>query len=440
MAIIIIIANWNTKTNLLVILSNLSFLKNILLISLSAFGGPQGHLLSITKHLVEKNKFLTKAELLNYYSFCSLLPGATSTQLICLIAFRKGGLKLVVPSLLIWISPACLIMLSLSLLLIDHDLIDTAEDIFLFFKPMVVSFMIYASYMAKTVYYKQRSDLLPIILNVIVIISFFKHPFIIPILFIINALYSHYCHSGHFSGTISKFLQRFSFDRRFLLIYILLFTTFGVLSEYSRKFETTNRYYFNIIEHNFRFGSVVYGGGDVLIPLMYEQYISRPTAKVTQRRNPDVLQLKKDELMTGAGIIRLIPGPVFSLTSFTSPYLLKEFDTHKKIIGSLLSSLAIFTPGILILLILIPFWNTLFQNKTFVNLVSGINVTVFSIMIASSVYLLVDLLYVEQDSIIESSVNFILVLSILSLLKTQKLNHAQISFICLVLGLTYHFL
>ena len=300
--------------------------------------------------------------------------------------------------------------------------------------------MIYASYMAKTVYYKQRSDLLPIILNVIVIISFFKHPFIIPILFIINALYSHYRHSGLFSGTINKFLQRFSFDRRFLFIYILLFTTFGVLSEYSRKFETTNRYYFNIIEHNFRFGSVVYGGGDVLIPLMYEQYISRPTAKVTQRRNPDVLQLKKDELMTGAGIIRLIPGPVFSLTSFTSPYLLKEFDTHKKIIGSLLSSLAIFTPGILILLILIPFWNTLFQNKTFVNLVSGINVTVFSIMIASSVYLLVDLLYVEQDSIIESSVNFILVLSILSLLKTQKLNHAQISFICLVLGLTYHFL
>ena len=440
MAIIIIIANWNTKTNLIVILSHLSFLKNILLISLSAFGGPQGHLLSITKHLVEKNKFLTKAELLNYYSFCSFLPGATSTQLICLIAFRMGGLKLVVPSLLIWISPACLIMLSLSLLLINHDLIDTAEDIFLFFKPMVVSFMIYASFMAKTVYYKQRSELLPIILNVIIIITFFKHPFIIPILFIINALYSHNHHSGHFYGTFRKFIQRFSFDRRFLLLYLLLFTTFGVLSEYSRKFETANRYYFNIIEHNFRFGSVVYGGGDVLIPLIYEQYISRPTAKVTQRRNPDVLQLKKDELMTGAGIIRLIPGPVFSLTSFTSPYLLKDFDTNKKIIGSILASLAIFTPGILILLILVPFWNTLFQNKTFANLVSGINITVFSIMLASSIYLFVDLIYVDRHSFADAFVNLLLVLIILYLLKTRMLNHAYISLICLVLGLTYHFL
>jgi len=421
-------------------LSNYTFLKTILFISVSAFGGPQGHLLSLVKYFVDKHKVITKEELLNFYSFCSFLPGATSTQLICLIAYRRGGLRLLLPTFLLWITPACLIMLLLSLFFLSHELLGSTDDIFIFFKPMVVAFMIYATVLAKGYYYKKRTDLLPVIVNVILIISLFKHPFVIPILFIINALYAHYYNSGHFKGSYRKFIARLSIDKRSLTLYISLFLTFGFLSEYSRKFETTNRYYFNIIEHNFRFGSVVYGGGDVLIPLLYEQYISRPTSKLTQRRNPDALQLTKDELLTAAGLIRLVPGPVFSITAFTAPFLLKDFNYSQMIFASILACLAIFIPGILILLTIVPFWKSLYQNNTFSNLFHGINLTVFSIMIASSIYLLFDILFVDRDSYVEVSANFGLVILISGLLLTRKLNHISISFLCLALGLVFHFL
>lgn len=383
---------------------------------------------------------LSREELMNYYSFCSFLPGATTTQLICLLAYRKGGLKLVFPTMFIWISPAFTIATLLAMILLKNDIISSTNRLFFFFKPMVVSFMIYASMKAKSFYFKSSKDLILIFLNVLLIIIFFKHPFIIPMLFIINALYAHYRYYAFYPISLINLFRRFTINYHILILYITIFISFGFLSEYSRKYETKNRYFFNLIEHNFRFGSVVYGGGDVLIPLMYEQYISRPSARITQKRNPDALSLNKDELITAAGVIRLIPGPVFVLTAFTAPYLLKDFDVDQKILGSILSTISLFLPGILILLILAPFWYTLYHNKTFSNIVSGINLTVFSIMIASSIYMSADLLFIYSLTGYESIFNLVMIIALLLIMFFSKLNHTSIAFICLSLGLIYHFL
>jgi len=377
---------------------------------------------------------------MNYYSFCSFLPGATTTQLICLLAYRKGGLKLVFPTMFIWISPAFTIATFLAMILLNNDIISSTNRLFFFFKPMVVSFMIYASMKAKSFYFKSSKDLILIFLNVLLLIIFFKHPFIIPMLFIINALYAHYRYYAFYPISLINLFRRFTINYHILILYITIFISFGFLSEYSRKYETKNRYFYNLIEHNFRFGSVVYGGGDVLIPLMYEQYISRPSARITQKRNPDALSLNKDELITAAGVIRLIPGPVFVLTAFTAPYLLKDFDVDQKILGSILSTISLFLPGILILLILAPFWYTLYHNKTFSNIVSGINLTVFSIMIASSIYMSADLLFIYSLTGYESIFNLVMIIALLLIMFFSKLNHTSIAFICLSLGLIYHFL
>ena len=42
----------------------------------------------------------------------------------------------------------------------------------------------------------------------------------------------------------------------------------GVLSEAARKQQWENRKAFNLFENFYRFGSFVFGGGDVLIPLI----------------------------------------------------------------------------------------------------------------------------------------------------------------------------
>ncbi|HCY90132.1 MAG TPA: chromate transporter, partial [Chitinophagaceae bacterium] len=106
------------------IIRHIPFLKSVLLYTLTAFGGPQGHLGMLLKTFVQKREYVTEDELMEYNSFCQLLPGASSTQLVTLIGYKRGGLPLAILTLLIWITPASILMGALSFLLTyftDHD-------------------------------------------------------------------------------------------------------------------------------------------------------------------------------------------------------------------------------------------------------------------------------------------------------------------------------
>ena len=58
----------------------ISFLKDVLLHSITSFGGPQANLGLLQSRFVNKRKDLTDEELLEYNALCQLLPGASATQ------------------------------------------------------------------------------------------------------------------------------------------------------------------------------------------------------------------------------------------------------------------------------------------------------------------------------------------------------------------------
>ena len=75
-------------------LRHIPFLKNVFLFSITAVGGPQAHVAMMMKFFVHKTPYVTKEELLEYNAFCNLLPGASSTQTVTLIGYKRGGLPL----------------------------------------------------------------------------------------------------------------------------------------------------------------------------------------------------------------------------------------------------------------------------------------------------------------------------------------------------------
>ena len=91
-------------------LRHIPFLKNVFLYSITAVGGPQAHIAMMMKIFVKKTPYVTKEELLEYNAFCNLLPGASSTQTITLIGYKRGGVTLAIMTLLVWIAPACVLM------------------------------------------------------------------------------------------------------------------------------------------------------------------------------------------------------------------------------------------------------------------------------------------------------------------------------------------
>lgn len=70
---------------------HLSFLRAVLLHSFTAFGGPQGHIAMMMRTFVRQTPYVTEMELLEYNAFCQLLPGASSTQTLTLIGYKRGG-------------------------------------------------------------------------------------------------------------------------------------------------------------------------------------------------------------------------------------------------------------------------------------------------------------------------------------------------------------
>src|ERR1700712_29969 len=154
-------------------LRHVPFLKNVFLYSLTAFGGPQAHVAMMMKMFVDKTPYVTKEELLEYNAFCNLLPGASSTQTITLIGYKRGGLPLAILTLLIWISPACFLMGAFSFLLPSIDQQSLHTNIFKYVPSMAVGFLAYASVMAFGVSIRNLITWVIMILCVAATYSFF---------------------------------------------------------------------------------------------------------------------------------------------------------------------------------------------------------------------------------------------------------------------------
>jgi chromate transporter len=175
---------------------------------------------------------------------------------------------------------------------------------------------------------------------------------------------------------------------RNIWLFIAIFALAGILSEASRKNTWTERKSLNLFENFYRFGSIVFGGGDVLLPIMLDQYVVRPDAPRVKIINPNALRMDKEELLTGYGIVRAIPGPVFSIASYSGGVMLKDEGRLKQAMGCLIGSIAIFLPSTLLLFFFFPVWQNLKKYVVVYRALEGIYAVVTGFMLAGAIYLL----------------------------------------------------
>ncbi|MEP7259471.1 MAG: chromate transporter, partial [Flavitalea sp.] len=172
----------------MIFLRHIPFLKSVFLHSITAFGGPQGHYAMMLKTFVHGRHDVTREELMEYNSFCQLLPGASSTQVLTLIGFKRGGIPLALITLLIWILPACLLMSAFSFLIVYTENRTLTGSLFKFVQPMAVGFLVYAS--AKTFGTAVTNPITRIIFVVSAVATYllFKSPWIFPLLILFGGM------------------------------------------------------------------------------------------------------------------------------------------------------------------------------------------------------------------------------------------------------------
>lgn len=411
---------------------HIPFLKSVFLHSVTAFGGPQGHIGMVLKTFVEKRKDLTKEELMEYVSFCQLLPGASSTQTLTLIGYKRGGVKLAVLTLLIWIFPACTIMGGLSFVVGNIGTNNIKPTLFQFIQPMAIGFLAYAAFKAYHISIKNTITQVIMLVALLGTYFLFKTPWIIPALIICGGIATNFSSKRIPTKEVIKPRQ---IRWTNIWLFVLIFVVAGFLSETARKQNWENKKPYNLFENFYRFGSFVFGGGDVLIPLMLDQYVVRPTSERVIKKNPDVIKVERDELLTGAGLVRAIPGPVFSIASFMGGIALKNEGPKIQLLGCLIGSIAIFLPSALLVLFFFPVWQYLKKFVVVLRSLEGINASVVGIMIAATLYLVKDVSIMSYSTI--SYINMAVILGTFLVLQYSKIPPPFIVLFCLLTGLIF---
>lgn len=357
-------------------LRHLPFLRAVLVYSFTAFGGPQGHLGMMMRTFVQNRRDVSEEELLEYNAFCQMLPGPSSTQTVTLIAYKRGGIPLAILALFLWILPAAIIMGAFSYFIYYIDVKDINTNLFKYVQPMSVGFICYAAMkmMKNSV---RHVATWAIMIGCLIVTVFLQFPWVFPMLLVL-------------AGIISNFSNKRIPDAKEkpksinwmnLWIFVGVFLIAGAVSEAARIYSFSHGKIYNLFENFYRFGSIVFGGGQALLPMMLFQFVNRP-----QNLGMAPL-LTNEQLLTGYGMVQAVPGPVFSICSYVGGMVMSQYGPMWQLAGCIVATVAVFLPSTLLLFFLYPVYQNLKQYVVIYRALEGINAAIVGIIWASGIVL-----------------------------------------------------
>ncbi|MEN8696720.1 MAG: chromate transporter [Bacteroidia bacterium] len=369
------------------------FLKDVFTIALSAYGGPNMHLALYQKRLVDEKQYLTTAELLEFYSLCQMLPGPSSTQTLTSIGYKFGGPSLAFLTLLVWILPA-FILLTLSAVFIGVFQ-DQALRYLRFVTPVAVAFVLVAGIkmVQKSINNRQGYLLAGMAFVVTAMLRHpldtvvnMKTPWMFPAVLLVGGVFSYF----DFKGTVQRHEPiKVKFPWTSLIAFFGVFILAGVLVSV-----TDNRLAL-LFENCYRFGSLVFGGGNVLIPMMLEQFVNHNA------------YMSSEQFINGVGLVQAIPGPIFTIASYTGATAMQGFGVLHQVLGSFVSTLGIFLPGALLIFFVFPIWKKIRTHPIVVRALPGVIATSCGLVLAAAylMFLPVGFNWLEEGSFFYTNID-----------------------------------
>lgn len=122
-----------------------------------------------------------------------------------------------------------------------------------------------------------------------------------------------------------------------------------------------------LIDSFYRSGSLVFGGGHVVLPLLQAEVV--PTGWV-----------ERDAFLAGYGAAQAVPGPLFTYAAFLGAVMTTPPSGWS---GALICLLAIFAPSFLLVIGVLPFWDGLRRRPRVRQALNGVNAAVVGILLAA---------------------------------------------------------
>lgn len=324
-----------------------------------SFGGPVAHLGYFKKEFVNRRRWLDEARYAELLGLCQFVPGPSSSQLGFSIGWHRGGLCGACAAWLGFTLPSALLMFGFAYGLFAWEM--TME-------PIIRGLLIAAVAVVANATLSLGKKLCSDIAHVAIALSAGALVLLVPgsyaqILAIALGGFLGYCIHRKSSpikienSETSKILGAGTIYAA-LIAYLALLAVSLVLTAESVG---------GIYALHYRAGALVFGGGHVVLPLLNDSIVAGGL-------------VSEESFLAGYSAAQALPGPLFSLSAFLGTV---NSETQPLWLGGIGTLIAIFLPGILLLLGLLPFWNQIRSKAYTQACLSGANAAVVGLLLAA---------------------------------------------------------
>ncbi len=321
-----------------------------------SFGGPAAHIGYFQRTFVQRLGWLTQAEFARLLALCQLLPGPASSQLGFAIGRHRAGLGGALSAFVGFTLPSFLLLLAAAIgigqlgsnLWLDAALhgLKLLALIVVADAVLTMSRQFCATGMTQGIMVATAAAL------------WWQPGLLTQLLMLAGAaLICARSQSGAGSVPASAELPSAASSQPHwptLLMFGILFIGLPLLGSPLGQ----------LVADFYRAGSLVFGGGHVVLPLLQESVGHT---------------LNEQQFLTGYSLAQLVPGPMFTLAT----YLGAQLQPEMPLIGALLATMALFVPGFLLLWAVGPCWQQWLARPRLAGAVTGINAAVVGLLLAA---------------------------------------------------------
>lgn len=342
--------------------SRFKILLEVLLVSirlgLTSFGGPIAHLGYFHEEYVRKRKWMDEKSYADLVALCQFLPGPASSQVgigIGIGVMRAG----VLGGILAFIGftlPSVIALIIFALVLQGLNIGDVSWIYGLkIVAVVVVAHAILGMAQKLTPDLQRKSIALFALVGTLLWQTAFTQVGVI----LLSGLVGYLIYKNHTDNDEAKL--SFPISRKLGVICLSLF--FGLLIFLPILREVTSLNWIAMFDSFYRAGSLVFGGGHVVLPLLEREFV--PTDWMDEA-----------SFLAGYGATQAVPGPLFTFAAYIGA-VIGGWQ------GGLLATVAIFLPAFLLILGTLPFWDQLRRNPKIKGALMGVNAAVVGILISA---------------------------------------------------------
>jgi chromate transporter len=326
----------------------------------TSFGGPMAHLAYFRKEYVEKRRWLDEAHFADLVALCQFLPGPASSQTGFGIGYLQRGLAGGLAAALGFTLPSAVLMIGFAYGV--TSLGDLAAAGWL--QGLKVAAI---AVVAQAVWFMGRNlcpDWPRRVLAVAAAAAVLWLPSAWSQMLAIAA--------GSFLGWLffragdsAPPVDPVVVNRRTGTICLTFF--FALLLGLPLLAHATGNPWLEIFDRFYRAGSLVFGGGHVILPLLEREVVTPGW-------------LTHDQFLAGYGAAQAVPGPLFTLSGYLGAVMNRG---PGGVIGGLWALLAIFLPALLLVAGALPNWQKLRHLSGAQAALCGANATVVGVLLAA---------------------------------------------------------